>query len=63
MNEIFCSHPEDYIAKLEEFGFEYFEGDDGCGELEERNAQPENQWQKDLIAYFEGRKKLSVYPG
>ena len=28
-------------------------------EIEERNAQPENQRQRDLVAYFEGRKPLS----
>jgi len=59
VNEIFRSHPKDYIAKMEELGFEYFEDDDDCEEIEERNAQPENQRQRDLVAYFEGRKKLS----
>lgn len=59
VNEIFRNHPKDYIAKMEELGFEYFEDDDDCEEIEERNAQPENQRQRDLVAYFEGRKKLS----
>lgn len=59
VNEIFRSHPKDYIAKMEELGFEYFEDDDDCEEIEERNAQPENQRQRYLVAYFEGRKKLS----
>ena len=59
VNEIFRSHPNDYIAKMEELGFEYFEDDDDCEQIEERNAQPENQRQRDLVAYFEGRKKLS----
>jgi hypothetical protein len=59
VNEIFRSHPKDYIAKMEELGFEYFEDDNDYEEIEERNAQPEIQRQRDLVAYFEGRKKLS----
>ena len=59
VNEIFRSHPKDSIAKMEELGFEYFEDDDDCEEIEESNAQPENQRQRFLVAYFEGRKKLS----
>ena len=59
VNEIFRSHPKDYIAKMAELGFEYFEDDNDCEEVEERNAQPENQRQRDLVAYFEGGKKLS----
>jgi hypothetical protein len=58
VNEIFRNHPKDYIAKMEELGFEYFEDDD-CEEIEEKNARPENQRQRDLVAYFEGREKLS----
>jgi len=59
VSEIFRNHPKNYIAKMEEIGFEYFEDDNDCEEIEERNAQPENQRQRDLVAYFEGRKKLS----
>ena len=59
VNDIFCNHPKDYIAKMEELGFEYFEDDDDYEEIEERNAKPENQRQKDLVAFFEGKKKLS----
>jgi hypothetical protein len=59
VSEIFRNHPKNYIAKMEEIGFEYFEDDSDFEEIEERNAQPENQRQKDLVAYFEGRKKLS----
>jgi hypothetical protein len=44
---------------MEELGFEYFEDDDDYEEIEERKSQPENQRQRDLIAYFEGKKKLS----
>ena len=59
MNEIFRNHPKDYIAKLAELGFEYFEDDDDNEEMEERNAKPENQRQRDLVAYFENKKTLS----
>ena len=59
VSEIFRNHPKNYIAKMEEIGFEYFEDDNDCEEIEERNAQPENQRQRDLVAYFEGRKTLS----
>jgi len=59
VNDIFRNHPKDYIAKMEELGFEYFEDDDDSEEIEERNAKPENQRQRDLIAYFENKKKLS----
>lgn len=61
VNEIFRTHPKDHIAKMEELGFEYFEDDydDEEEEIEERNARPENQRQRDLVAYFENKKKLS----
>ena len=59
VNEIFRNHPKDYIAKMEEVGFEYFEDDDDYEEIEERNAKPENQRQEDLVAFFENKKKLS----
>ena len=59
VNEIFRNHPKDYIAKMEELGFEYFEDDDDYEEIEEINAKPENQRQRDLVAYFENKKKLS----
>jgi len=62
VNEIFRNHPKDHIAKMEELGFEYFEDDDDDDyyeQIEERNARPENQRQRDLVAYFENKKKLS----
>lgn len=59
VNEIFRNHPNDYIAKMEKLGFEYFEDDNNYEEIEERNVHPENQRQLDLVAYFEGKKKLS----
>ena len=58
VDEIFRNHPNDYIAEMEALGFKYFEEDD-CEEKEESNAQPENLRQRTLVAYFEGRKKLS----
>ncbi len=59
VSEIFRNHPKDYIAKMEELGFAYFEDDDDYEEIEERNAKPENQRQRELVAYFENKKKLS----
>jgi hypothetical protein len=59
VSDIFRKHPKDYIAKMEELGFEYFEDDDDNEEIEERNAKPENQRQIDLVAYFENKNKLS----
>jgi hypothetical protein len=32
VNEIFRSHPKNYIAKMDELGFEYFEDVDDCEE-------------------------------
>ena len=59
VSDIFRKHPKDYIAKMKELGFEYFEDDDDSEEIEERNAKPENQRQRNLVAYFENKKKLS----
>ena len=59
VDRIFRKYPGDYIAKLEEIGFKYFEDDTAYEEIKERNAKPENQRQKDLVAYFEGRRELS----
>jgi len=60
VNDIFRNHPKDYIAKMEELGFKYYEDDnEDEEEIEERNAKPENQWQKDLVAYFENKTKLT----
>lgn len=59
VGDIFRKHPKDYIAKMEELGFEYFEDDDDNEEIEERNAKPENQRQIDLVTYFENKNKLS----
>ncbi|MCF8146120.1 MAG: hypothetical protein K9N21_19610 [Deltaproteobacteria bacterium] len=59
VDEIFRTYPEDYVSKLEELGFEYVEDDDDQEEIEERNAKPENQRQRDLVAFFENGKPLS----
>lgn len=65
VKEIFQKYPNDYMAKLEELGFTYVEDDSDYDEMEEmeareeRDAQPKNQRQRDLVAYFEGRRKLS----
>ena len=60
VSEIIRKHPRDYIAKTEEIGFEYCEDDeDDEEEIEERNAKPENQCQKELVDYFENRKEFS----
>ena len=59
VSEIFRNHFKGHVAKMEEIGFEYFEDDDDYEEIEERNAKPENQRQRDLVAYFENKKKLS----
>jgi hypothetical protein len=59
IHDVFRKHPKDYISKLEEIGFTFFDDDDGSEEIEEKNAKPENQRQRDLVDYFENRKKLS----
>jgi len=59
VNEIFRNYPKDYIAKLEGIGFKYFEDDEDDEELEERNAKPVNKRQKNLVAYFENKSKLT----
>ena len=44
---------------MEELGFSYFEDDDDSEELEEGNAKPENQRQRDLVDYFENKRKFT----
>ena len=58
VNEVFRNHPKDYIARLEEIGFEYHEEED-YEEIEERNAEPVNRNQRELVLYFENKLKLS----
>jgi hypothetical protein len=60
VDEVFRTQPDNYISALEEIGFKYYEDDDDDDEeMEEINAKPENQNQKDIIAYFQGEKELS----
>lgn len=61
VKEIFRNHPGDYISKMEEIGFEYLEDDEDEEEIEERKSRPENQRQKVLVDYFEGRTELSEH--
>ena len=55
VDEIFRTQPDNYIPALEEIGFKYYDDDDP-EEIEEKNAKPENQNQRDLLEYFEGDK-------
>ena len=57
VQQIFRDHPDDYIGKLEEIGFTYCDDDVDEEEIEESVAEPENQRQVDLVAYFEGKRK------
>ena len=58
VDEIFRKRPGNYISAMEEIGFKYNDDDDR-DEIEEKNAQPENQNQRDLVDYFEGHLELS----
>jgi hypothetical protein len=58
VKEIFRTQPDNYISALEDLGFKYYEDDD-FEEKEEREAKPENRNQRELVAFFEGRKPLS----
>jgi hypothetical protein len=58
VNKIFRNHPKDYIARLEEIGFEYHEEED-YEEIEERNVEPANRNQRELVLYFENKLQLS----
>ena len=58
VDEVFRTQPHNYISAMEEIGFTYYEDDDD-EEMEEANAKPENQNQKDLVAFFKGEIELS----
>jgi hypothetical protein len=58
VNEIFRSRPDNYIAALEENGFEFHEENDE-EKIEEKKAKPKNKNQRKLIAYFEGEEDAS----
>jgi hypothetical protein len=59
VNDIFRSQPKNFIPALSEMGFEYYEDEVDEEEIKERVAKPENQNQKDLVAFFEGKKDVS----
>jgi hypothetical protein len=62
VNEIFRTNKDSgaRIEKMEELGFTYVEDDYGFDEIEEENnAEPENERQKKLVAYFENQVELS----
>jgi hypothetical protein len=59
VDEVFRTQPRNYISAMEEIGFTYYEDDDDDEEMEEANAKPENQNQKDLVAFFKGEIELS----
>lgn len=55
VNEIFLSRPDNYIAALEEIGFEYHEEPDE-EEIEEKEAKPKNKNQRKWSHILKGRK-------
>ena len=59
VNEIFRSQPKNYVAAMNEIGFEYCEDDDDEEEMEEEKAIPENKNQRDLVAFYEGEQDVS----
>lgn len=59
VNRAFQDDPKDWVTKLEDLGFTYFDDEDDIEESEERSAIPENRRQRNLVEYFEGRKNLS----
>lgn len=58
VDEIFRTQPDNYVSAMEEIGFEWNEEED-FEKAEEDAAKPENQKQKCLVDYFEGKEKLS----
>lgn len=58
VEEIFKTQPKNYISALEEIGFKYYEEED-AEEIEERNAEPKNRNERDLVAYFEGKQSCT----
>ena len=58
VNKMFRKNPRDYVAKLEEIGFKHYDDDDDDEEIEERNAKPKNQRQREIVDYFENKKGL-----
>ncbi len=54
VSRIFKEHPKDYFSRLEEIGLVYHDDELDEEEQEEAVAKPENNNQKDLIAFFNG---------
>ena len=60
IKRVFKNHPGDYISKLEELGFEYYDDDEeDIEEQEEALAEPKNPNQEYLVGYFDGDITLS----
>ncbi len=60
VERIFKKHPHDYITKLEELGFEYYDDDEeDIEEQEEALAGPKNPNQEYLVGCFDGNVVLS----
>jgi len=56
---IFKEHPDDYIDKLEEIGFEYHDDEYDIEEQEEATAVPLYKNQEYLVSFFNGQIPLS----
>ncbi len=59
VRRIFKNHPDDYIAKLEEIGFVYYDDEPDQDEQEEAESKPGNTNQEYLVAFFNGDIPLS----
>ena len=59
VTRVFSEHLHDYIEKLEELGFTFYDDDDDDEEREEAQAKPVNQNQQYLVSFFQGTVPLS----
>ena len=59
INGIFRSKPEYYRTELAMLGFEWLDDEYPDEVDEENNAAPENEDQKLLVAYFDGKVEFS----
>lgn len=59
VSRIFKDHPDNYIEKLEELGFTYYDDETDEEEQEEATARPVNANQEYLDAFFDGKIPLS----
>lgn len=53
VSEIIRKHPDNYVEKLEEIGFQWFDDDWEEEEEEERAAVPQTENQRSLVTFFE----------